>query len=319
MQYSQQKDAAVNLKALRLYRYIVATGSLTEAAERLNLSPSAASRLLTQLETQLSLTLFSRERRNLELTEEGALFYQQISNTLDGIDEISQVARDIRNRTRNWLSVVTAAPLANGLVVPAIARLHRAGGEMDCTLHVESRFEIESKVAARGYNIGLISLPVENEIIPIDIMPLLRARLSVLMPAGHPLAARDEITPETLAREPLVTLAVGQRWRNRLEETMGAAGLRPRIAFETGSTLVTIEMVRHGLGLTLVDPVLLPRSAMHGLAMRPLAGENWITYASVHAKGPRSRLSEVFLDALSAQVEENRSDQPGLADQVYLI
>ena len=88
----------MNLRGLRLFRYVVATGSLSEAADRLNLSPSAASRLLTQLEGQLSLTLFSRSRRNLELTDEGALFYQQISNTLDGIDEIPLIARDIRTR-----------------------------------------------------------------------------------------------------------------------------------------------------------------------------------------------------------------------------
>ncbi|MBR9766050.1 MAG: LysR family transcriptional regulator [Rhodobacteraceae bacterium] len=309
----------MNLRGLRLFRAVVATGSLAEAAERLNLSASAASRLLSQLEGQLQIDLFSRDRRNLQLTEEGALFYQQISNTLDGLEEIPLIARDLRSRSRSWLSVVTAAPMANGLVVPTIARLRREGIELECTVHVESRFEIESKVAARGYNIGLISLPVENEIIPIDIMPLLRSRLSVLMPEGHRLAEVEEVTLAQLAEEPLVTLATGQRWRYRLEEVMGEAGLRPKIAFETGSTMVTVEMVRQGLGLTLIDPVVLPLSAMQGMVMRPMEGDHWITYASVHAKGPRADLSELFLDGLAAHVEARRRDEPGVAGLVYLI
>jgi len=309
----------VNLKSLRLFRNVVSTGSLSEAADRMGVSPSAASRLLTQLERDLRLTLFSRSRRNLELTDEGALFYQQISNTLDGIDEIPVIARDIRSRTRNWLSVVTAAPLANGLVVPTIARLRREGVELQCTVHVESRFEIESKVAARGYNMGMISLPVENEIIPIDIMPVLRSRLCVLMPATHPLAGVGEVTLPQLAEEPMVTLAAGQRWRERLEEVMGGAGLRPTIAFETGSTIVTVEMVRHGMGLTLIDPMVLTPAMMLDLAVRPLAGDHWITYASVHAKGPRPELAEVFLDGLSAHVEARRADEPGMRDLIYLI
>ncbi len=308
----------MNLKGLRLFRLVVATGSLSEAAERLNLSSSAASRVLSQLEGQLSLRLFSRSGRALMLTEEGALFYQQISNTLDGIDEIPLIARELRNRTRNWLSVVTAAPLANGLVVPTIARIRRDTPDIQCTLHVENRFEIESKVAARGYNIGLISLPLENAIIPVDVMPVLRSRLSVLMPRDHPLTAQSEVSLADLAQHPLVTLAVGQRWRDRLEEAMGSAGLRPQISFETGSTLVTVEMVRHGLGLTLIDELTLPASARAGLALRPLEGDHWITYASLHAKGPRSDLSEVFLDALTAHVEERRRD-PQFADLVYLI
>ncbi|MEQ3625909.1 MAG: LysR family transcriptional regulator [Celeribacter sp.] len=309
----------MNLKGLRLFRYVVTTGSLSEASERLNLSPSAASRLLTQLERQLSLSLFSRSRRNLELTEEGALFYQQISNTLDGIDEIPMIARDIRSRTRNWLSVVTAAPLANGLVVPTIARLRRQGIDLQCTVHVESRFEIESKVAARGYNMGLISLPVENEIIPVDIMPVLRSRLSVLMAADHPLARVGEVTVEDLTAHPLVSLASGQRWRDRLEDVLGTAGLRPDIAFETGSTLVTVEMVRQGLGLTLIDPMVMTPATMLGVVLRPLAGDHWITYASVHAKGPRPELAEVFLDGISAHVEARRAADPDIADSVYLI
>ncbi|MWB78793.1 LysR family transcriptional regulator [Pseudooceanicola sp. 216_PA32_1] len=309
----------MNIKSLRLFRNVVATGSLSEAAARMNLSPSAASRLLTQLETSLKLELFSRSRRNLELTEAGAMFYQQISNTLDGIDEIPVIARDLRTRTRNWLSVVTAAPLANGLVVPTIARLRREGVDLQCTLHVESRFQIESKVAARGYNMGMISLPVQNEIIPIDIMPVLRSRLCALMPADHPLSAETEIGVEALAAEPLVTLAAGQLWRDRLEELMGKAGLRPEIAFETGSTLVTVEMVRHGLGLTLIDPMVMTSTMLQGLAIRPLAGDAWITYASVHAPGPRAELAEVFLDGLCAHVEARRTTEPGLADLIYLI
>ena len=309
----------MQLRGLRLFRLVVVTGSLSEAAERMNLSPSAASRMLAQLEASLALPLLSRARRTLALTEEGTLFYQQISNTLDGIDEIPLIARDLRNRTRDWLSVVTAAPLANGLVVPTIARLRRQNAEAQCTVHIENRFEIESKVAARGYNVGLISLPLENEIIPIEVMPVLRSRLSVLMPADHALATRTEIAVRDLAEVPMATLATGQRWRDRLEEVMGQSGLRPRIAFETGSTLVTVEMVRHGLGLTLIDPATLPPAAQAGLAMRPLEGDHWITYASLHAKGPRSALCEVFLDALSAHVEERRLVEPGLAELLYLI
>lgn len=309
----------MNLKGLRLFRHVVATGSLSAASDRMNLSASAASRVLTQLESDLSLTLFSRSRRNLELTEEGALLYQQISNTLDGIDEIPEIARDIRHRTRSLLSVVAAAPLANGMVVPAIARLRDQGVDLRCTVHVENRFQIESKVAARGYSMGMISLPVENEIIPIDIMPLLRSRLCVLMPEHHRLGQKREVSLSDLAAVPLVSLAVGQRWRDRLEDIMGTAGLRPDIAFETGSTTVSVEMVRNGLGLTLIDPVVMTPTSLQGLTLRPMAGDHWITYASVHAKGPRADLAEVFLDAIVSHIDDQRASNRMVAECVYLI
>jgi len=137
----------------------------------------------------------------LALTEQGTIFHHQISNTLDGIDEIPLIARDLRDRTHDWLSVVTAAPLANGLVLPTIARIRKSNPNMPCTVHIEGRFE--------------------NEIIPIEILPVLRAKLTVLMPASHHLAQQSEVRLDQLAAEPIVTLAAGQRWRNRLEDVMG--------------------------------------------------------------------------------------------------
>ncbi len=91
----------MNMKGLGLHRAVVTAGSLNEAADRMNLSPSAARRLLSRLESNLRLTLFARSRRNLSQTEEGTQFQRQISNMLDGIDEIPPIARDLRSRTRN--------------------------------------------------------------------------------------------------------------------------------------------------------------------------------------------------------------------------
>lgn len=308
----------MNTRALQLLRRIVMTGSLTEAAAQSHLSSSAASRLLTQLESDLGLTLFSRSKRRLELTDEGEQFYTQIANTLVALDEIPAISRDIRRRNRDLFSIVTAAPLANGLAVPGLSRMRAAGLSFECTINVATRFEIESKVAARGYNIGLISLPVENAIVALDVVPFLKARQGVLMPASHPLAERAEITPEDLAGEVFVSLAPGQRWRDRLDALLRDAGQARTLPVETRSTLVTIEMVRAGLGLTLIDPVSGPQWP-GGLVLRPLAGEHWTTYASLHPSGVRSELAETFLDAVCAHYEAKRSADPFGAEMFQLI
>jgi DNA-binding transcriptional LysR family regulator len=158
-------------------RQIALSGSLTEAAEMVNSSPSAASRLHGQLADEIGLTLFSRTRRRLELTEEGQQFYAQIENTLIVLDEIPKISHEIRRRTQDLFSVVAAAPLANGLAVQAPARMRADGVSFECTLNVASRFEIESRVAARGFNIGLISLPVQNATVSLDVVPFLEARV----------------------------------------------------------------------------------------------------------------------------------------------
>lgn len=309
----------MNLRALQLFRKIVLTGSLAEAAAQANISTSAASRLLSLLESEVGLTLFSRERRQLALTEEGDIFYRRMVRTLDGLEEIPSLAEDIRNRSANWLSVVTAAPIAGTLVSPALGRMARERADLRCSLNVETRFDIESKVAARGYNLGLISLPVENAILDLDVEPFLKARIEVLLHKEHPLAARDEISIAEVAEEPIVSLRPRQRWRDRLDEIVGGAGYRPKVVFDTSSTVVTLQMVRDGLGLTLVDRATLQLRPHDEAVLRPLSEERWVTYACLHATGPRAPLASPFLDAVSEVVEDRRAADPAAAAALELI
>jgi len=310
----------MNLRALRLFREIVLTGSLNDAARRMNASTSAASRLIVNLEQDLGLTLFSRNHRRLELTEDGDLFYRQIMHTLDGLDEIPVLAADIGRRTREWLSIVTAAPLANGLVSPALAQLAKEGCEFRCSVSVETRFDIESKVAARGYNLGLISLPVENSIIALETVPILKARVGVVLPRAHPLAAKATIAPQDLAQESFIGLRPGQRWRDRSEELLGRTGMTPKFWIETNATPIIISMVRAGLGVTVIDRIcaaLLPEGDQ--AVFRPLEEPHWITYASLHPQGVRMALAERFLDALAASVEARCTADPDCARDLALL
>ena len=309
----------MNLRSLRIFRRVVTTGSLVEASASLNISVSAASRLLSLLEAELGLTLFSRARRRLELTEEGDRFYRQSEHVLRGLDDLTSLSRDIKRQTKDRLSLVSAAPIASGLVSPTLALMRTAGLEFECILNVETRFDIESRVAGRAYNIGIISLPVENAIVDLSVEPFVEARVGVLLPGGHPLAALDKLSLQDLTVQPFVTLYKGQRWRDRLDEYFARDGLLPAIALETTSTTVTRQLVRDGLGLALVDLVcgrLMPEDT---LVFRPLAEERWITYAAIHPKGPRPVLAEHFVEGICQFIESERERDALVSGNLRLI
>lgn len=309
----------MNLRSLRIFRRIVTTGSLAQASKELNISVSAASRLISLLEAELKLSLFSRAKRHLELTEEGDRFYRQTEHILRGLDELAAVSQDIKRQSMDRLSLVTAAPLAMGLITPTLSVMRGAGLEFDCIVNVETRFDIESKVAARAYNFGIISLPIENAIIELAIEPFLEARIGVLMHQNHPLAESAEVSLEQLIEVPFVALTKGQRWRDRLDEIFVATGVAPHIDLETTSTVVVKQMVSEGLGVTLVDRVCGRIMDGEPLVMRPLAQERWVTYASIHPQGPRQSLAEAFVDAMCSFVEAQRGRDPDIAATMRLI
>ncbi len=311
----------MNLRALRLFREIVLSGSLSAAAHRMNTSSSAASRMIVQLEHELNLKLFSRANRQLLLTEDGDIFYRAIMHTLDGLDEIPALAADIGRRAREWLSVVTAAPLASGMVSPALARLKAEGLDFRCSVSVETRFNTESKVAARSFNLGLISLPVENSIIPLEQVPILKARICALLPRDHALAAQDTVSLTDMASAPLIGLRPGQRWRDRTDALLGRTGMPLNFWIETNATPLVASMVGAGLGVSLIDRICAGglRGDDPATVLRPLDEDHWITYASLHPQGARSALSERFLDALATAVEDQRATDPDCARDLEVL
>lgn len=78
-------------------------------------------------------------------------------------------------------------------------------------------------------------------------------------------------------------------------------------------------MVRDGLGVSLVDRATLHLRPNDEAVLRPLDEARWITYASIHAPGPRAPLASPFLDAVSEVVEARRAADPAAAEALELI
>lgn len=92
----------MEINRLKTFLIIVKTGSFKSAAERLFLSPRAVSKQMDQLENELKVKLFVRQRNNTELTEQGKSFIiaaQDIVNIYD--DELMRIQSERESREKN--------------------------------------------------------------------------------------------------------------------------------------------------------------------------------------------------------------------------
>jgi DNA-binding transcriptional LysR family regulator len=97
---------------LRFFVTITESGSLAEAARRLDVTPSAVSQRLRHLETRLGLSLAHRSTRRFVLTEEGELFRQSVSTVLAQLDRVVESLRERSGEVTGTLNV--AGPLGFG-------------------------------------------------------------------------------------------------------------------------------------------------------------------------------------------------------------
>jgi DNA-binding transcriptional LysR family regulator len=114
-----------HLGALRIFASVAKLGSFTEAARRLQLSPSVVSRSIAQLEDQLGVTLLLRTTRSLRLTERGGLYLESCQQIVQDIDSAERRVRGENAEPRGILKI--AAPVVFGRlhVLPIVSRVLR--------------------------------------------------------------------------------------------------------------------------------------------------------------------------------------------------
>ncbi|WP_352310021.1 LysR family transcriptional regulator [Psychrobacter sp. W2-37-MNA-CIBAN-0211] len=102
------------LEDMAMFVRIVEAGSITKAAEQLNIAKSAVSRRLKELETRLGSQLISRTTRQSNLTQAGEQYYQKVGNILSEVDALNEETSGAPTRIEGTLKMT--APLSFGLM-----------------------------------------------------------------------------------------------------------------------------------------------------------------------------------------------------------
>lgn len=108
------------LKKMTVFMYVVKLGSITKAAEKLDVSKSVVSQHLKQLETELSVTLLKRTTRKQSLTTAGEHFYQQCCAMHNLAEQAWQDAQQLQIEPQGLIKVTAPHALMDHLVLPAL-------------------------------------------------------------------------------------------------------------------------------------------------------------------------------------------------------
>ncbi|TNB81527.1 LysR family transcriptional regulator [Pseudomonas sp. Fig-3] len=103
----------LTLKQMTIFVRVVESGGLTEAAQKINLTPSAVSKSLTLLEESLGLKLLQRTTRSLFLTDEGKIIYQRFSEIINSLESMLDSVSSARSEPKGLLRV--SSPMALGV------------------------------------------------------------------------------------------------------------------------------------------------------------------------------------------------------------
>jgi len=127
------------INAMQAFARVVETGSFTKAADTLGMSKTSVTQLVQQLEARLRVRLLNRTTRKVNVTADGAAYYERVVRLLADIDDAETSLSSASAAPRGRLRVDVPSPLARLLLIPALPGFYARYPDIQLTLGASDR------------------------------------------------------------------------------------------------------------------------------------------------------------------------------------
>ena len=265
----------MNLKSLKVFCDIAARRSFSRAAEDNGISQSAASQVVSQLESRLGVQLIERSKRPLVLTREGQVFCDGSRKLIARYEALEDEVRSLHEEVAGRVRV--AAIYSVGLhgmsryVQEFMSRHPKATVRLEY-LHPDRVLEAVERGEA---DIGIVSFPRSTR--SIEAEPWRDEPMVVVCAPGHPLAGRSQVTLAELDGQRLVGFDPDLVIRHELDRALAAHSAEPEIVMEFDNVETIKRAVEIDAGVAILpEPTVVREAAAGTLAVVRLPGDELV-------------------------------------------
>lgn len=257
------------------FQYFVAVAeemNVGKAALRLGVAQPALSQQIRQLETQLGILLFTREKRRMQLTQAGSLFLIEARLALQQAEHAVEVVRRSQKGDIGRVRIGYVDSAMYGAVTPAMLKSFKASHSgVELILHARSVMDQISAICEDTLDVGMVRgpLPILPKLLKCDLVE--RENLVLCLPVGHRLEHRAAIAPHELRDELFVTPIdpPGVGLAGQIAFIGQEAGFVPRVSQHAGMVTAMACLVASGFGIAILPASLIQLNLTH-VVYRPL-------------------------------------------------
>ncbi|MBD8874392.1 LysR family transcriptional regulator [Rhodanobacter sp. DHB23] len=300
-------------KQLRAFVATVKLGTLSRAAEALYLSQPSVSLQLQALERELGATLLERRRRRINLTDAGEALYELARPLVEGWENLD---RDFQARVQGLTAgrlTIAAGTSTIQYLLPELVRRYR---ERYPAVHLQLA-NVTGKDGMAMLREDKADFAVGSMLdVPHDIAwaPVRQYDPMLILPPGHPLAEKAEVTLADLSPYGLILPPQRLSTYRQVDLVFQQNQVPYQVAIEVGGWDVIKEYVAMGLGISIVTGICITDADRGRLVVRNM--QRWFpqrSYGVVMRKGKfLSAEARAFIDLIRPGLLTHRDyDEPG--------
>lgn len=275
--------AEMTLRQIEVIRAVMMTGTISGAAKMLNVSAPGISRLVKHTEESLGIRLFERKAGLFVPSIEASTVFDQVREVYKGVENLQQAVGALQQGEDVRLAFASAPSVAQFIAARVLQRVRARYGDLFIDLNILKIEETVDYLLLERGEFVIMSSRVDNA--AVENEQIAEGRLVAILPDGHRLAARDSVSVHDLASEPLVGIDPADPYGKLLAQPFIEAGLSPRHALRGRFAQTLVSLVRHGLGVAVIDAFSVAEVYMPGVVRRPLTEEAKIPTYVVRKKG----------------------------------
>ena len=278
---------------LRLIAEVARTESVTRAADRLNVTQSAVSHQLRDIEERLGTPLFLRSGRRMLLTAAGRHLVETADRVLEDIARVEQTVARLARNEAGVFRVCTQCYTGYHWLPPLLDVVRRRFPNIEVQIAAEHTMQAVDALLDGRLDLAIVNqAPADRR---VRIRPLFEDEHAVIIAPSHKWANRAFVTPRELAAERLYLYSRAIDDSYVVQQVLRPAGLVPERATFLQLTEAILEMVKAGMGVSVL-PTWSIAPAISSGAVRALRIMKSGVYRQWNAATLASAADSPFLD-----------------------
>ena len=293
----------MNLRQIEVFRAIMATGSVTGAAQLLHVSQPGISRLVRYLEARLGVPLFERKLGRILPTPEARALFAEVEKAYRGVKRIQDYAAGLKSGLDAVLRVATSPSLGLELVPRAISRLSAVFPAARLAVEVLPPAQMADLLLAEQLDVCVSTLEIDHP--SLELAPIGEWRLLCAVPRGHPLEAKARLSVGDVIRHRLISYSREAPQARFVDDWCAKHKVDRKVSVEVRSGHMACAMIAAGAGIAIVDELSARAYGSARIVTRPVVGSPVLTiYTVLNRNRPASDIARRFCDLAAETLKE---------------
>ena len=240
----------MNLNYFKTFFYTAKLGSITNAAEALDITQPAASRQIQELQNSYSLMMFEKVGKKMVLTDAGKILYSIAEKLIDIEEEAERAIKDYKSQKSGKIRITATESFGNYYLPEMIFLFNRMFPEIQISISFADPEEIHKNIVTMKSDIGFTSRLLESS--EIHSRTIIEDKYILAVPPGSELSDLIYFQPDDIKNKKFITRQRETEDRKQFESYLSENNIEANIVCEVSSYYSVKEFVKKGIGIAIV-------------------------------------------------------------------